>query len=219
MSIDPYFVYEKYSILKLHFSSPKYDAIKYNWKSKSVSKQKFLKRKDRTFFWKLSKKFIKEDEFFNFLVCNFVYESPTWIGDFVDENAFSCFKKYQKLQEGFTYQITSDIMLLRDTMLINSLESPNQLIKTIEPGTNFPYIINLALRKDINIETLILMNRIMSFLFPLNKKLGGGSNFIWNEFYQKLTKYERIMKSPLDNDQVKTIMLNTFQKEIKKYEI
>lgn len=232
--VDPYYVYEQYSVLKLHFTSKNYDAIKYNWKSKSISKKNLLKRKDRSFFWRLSKKFNKQEDYLTFLIGNFVYglkaSKNYWIGDFLDDNAFSQHLKYKKMQEGFTYQFESDIIRLRDTMLEQNLSSPNELITKIEPDTNFPYLINLVLRNDINIETLLFMDHVLKFLSSINRQIGGdGVNFIWDDFYFKIQKYDLLLSSEtltnraitpfLSNEQVTEIIKNVFSKELKSKKI
>jgi hypothetical protein len=214
MRLEAYWVYEKYSALRLHFTSKQYDVIKYNWKNRSVSNASFLKRKDRNFFYRIGSKFSKEQDCLDFLISNFVYGSPTWIGDFLTDESMRHLTRYQKLSEGFTFYFESDIIKVRDTMLEYGLSNPIKLIFDIEPDTNFPYLINLTLRNDINIETLILMNRVMKFLPKLNDKIGGSINFIWDNFYFKLQKYEKIMIPFLSNDQVKIIIKTIFFKEL-----
>jgi hypothetical protein len=54
----------------------------------------------------------------------------------------------------------------------------------------------------------------MKFLPKLNEKIGGSINFIWDNFYFKLQKYEKIMIPFLSNDQVKIIIKTIFFKEL-----
>ena len=61
-----------YLAIRLHFQSPNYDFVKYNGEIK-CTKESFMKRNDRYFFHKLSKRY-NRPEYQDFLVSNFVTE-------------------------------------------------------------------------------------------------------------------------------------------------
>ena len=98
----------------------------------------------------------------------------------------------------------------------NHSKNPDVLINTIEDGTSFPPIMNELMYGRIEIESLLIMNRVMGFLKSLNRRITNdlGENIVWSNLYNKLTKYDRLMKPLLDNDKAKTIILNTFKREI-----
>lgn len=212
MPVEPYEAYANYQAIKLHFTSKSYDAAKYNFTTKSVSKKSFFKRNDRYFFTKISRKFNNVNELRDFYTVNFVYgKSSGWIKDFVDDKAFDLYKTHLSKTEGFTYVFTNDIISLRDKMIMEELDNPDLLLTQIEPDTDFPYIINMVLQRDILLETFILLNRTLGCLSGINKSIlnesGGAENFIWNELQAKIKKYDRLMKPYLNNDQVKSILL------------
>ena len=68
-----------YNALKTHFTSSSYDYFKYHGKT-NVSKDTFMKRKDKYQFYKLSRKYSLV-ELKDFFVANFIYGSSTWVGE------------------------------------------------------------------------------------------------------------------------------------------
>ena len=74
--VDPYEVYIKYLALKSHFSDLNYDYFKYNGKVKAW-RSTFDTRKDKYFFYKLSK---KKDPI-EYLVANFIGSNDFYIGN------------------------------------------------------------------------------------------------------------------------------------------
>jgi hypothetical protein len=69
--------YEAYTIfnsLKLHFTQESYDYFQYQGKTRS-SIEAFERRKDKYFFYKLSRKWIDKKEYELFLVANLIADS------------------------------------------------------------------------------------------------------------------------------------------------
>lgn len=77
--MEAYDVYRTYIALKLHFNQRAYDFEKYKG-NVSVTKESFLRRKDKYFFYKLSKKHQSEKEIVDVLVSNFYVNRKLWIG-------------------------------------------------------------------------------------------------------------------------------------------
>ena len=65
-----------YNSFKLHFTSTSYDYFKYNGKT-NVTKENFMRRKDRYSFYKLSRKY-SIAELKEYLVANFVPALLFW---------------------------------------------------------------------------------------------------------------------------------------------
>ena len=96
-----------YLAIRLHFQSPNYDFVKYNGEIK-CTKESFMKRNDRYFFHKLSKRY-NRPEFQDFLVANFVTEdsvNPKWLtGDKAESN----YKEWVKIQQSITRVFDQDL--------------------------------------------------------------------------------------------------------------
>lgn len=214
--MDSFLVFNNFLSIKLHFTNKKYDAITHNFKTR-VNKTTFEKRKDKSFFYLVGKQFKDEDNLRDFFISNIVYrnlQSP-WIGDFVNEIAKNTYTKYISLSEGFTYAFQNDIINLRNRMLSAGLTHPDSMINNFENGTDFPIIINELIYSNIEIESFLMINRVLNFLDSINKKIcNKGENIIWVNLYNRLNKYDRLMKPLIDKNKAATIILNTFKKEI-----
>ena len=215
-SLDPFVVFQTYLGIKMHFKpGGAFDATKYGCRINNVTRDAFHKRKDRFFFEKLARHFKKTETLEEFLICNFVYSGNNiYIRELNDKPAFVLFSRYIALKEGFTKHFEDDIIVLRDQMLQTGLiKTPNDIFSQIEPGTDFPYIINLAMRKQIRLETLLNLDNVFSFLKHINRRMED-SNFLWSDLYQRLVKYQKLMRLRLHNEEVITILKHTFQKEL-----
>ena len=172
--------YEAFSIynsLKIHFSSDSYDYFKYNGKS-NISIEAFENRKDKYHFYKLSRQNEKED-YIEFLVSNFLVNEKCWAGDLLQEEAVIAYKKRMATIQSLGYKFKSDCQVLK-----NSVESPNDLIKT---DGDYPKLLVMVLQKDIHLETLVIMNSILNFLPMWDRKIG--DTIRYPEFSNKVKKY------------------------------
>ena len=125
-----------YHGLKLHFSG-NYDYVKYNGKT-NVTKDQFTIRKDKFSFYKLSRKYNRE-ELFGFYVANFLKSSKLWAGDLLSEDADSEFKLWLKVQQSLTYIFEQDLNHLFDLV-----SRPDDLLK-VEDG-QYPLLYNQYLQ-------------------------------------------------------------------------
>jgi hypothetical protein len=167
-----------YNALKLHFTSSSYDYIKYHGKT-NVSKDTFLRRKDKYSFYRLSRKY-SLDELRDFYIANFIYGDSTWVGEMTGPNGEEVYKKWQKINQSLTYRFESDIV-----RIMEQADKPDDLIKV--PLDGHPPLLMGAMQNDIYIETLVILNDIMKF-FPLwDKKIS--EDIIWPSWKLKCEKY------------------------------
>lgn len=141
--LTPYQVYQKYVSLKLHFTNPTYDYVKFNGKIKSQLSS-FETRRDKFYFDKLSKK--KDIE--TYLISNFHKDPQTWIGDIVDrgeQNYIEWIKKQQSLK----YTFEKDLDNLNPDLKEN-----------FKLQDQYPYLLNLFLKKKINKESIIIFDKV-----------------------------------------------------------
>ena len=128
LQVDPYDAYVKYLALKSHFSDPKYDFIKYNGKVKAW-RTTFETRKDKYFFYKLSK---KKDPV-EFLIANFVDNDDFYIGDIREDRANQVYMDFKKRQQALSYTFKSDLSKLKEDFKEIFFDSTSTLKCSIIP--------------------------------------------------------------------------------------
>jgi len=182
-----------YNALRLHFTSPSYDFFKYHGKT-NVSKSTFATRKDKYTFYKLSRKY-KLDDLQNFYVANFLVKSVNWVGDIAGEEGESNYREWQKRNQRLTYQFEQDII-----HVLELVDKPQELL-TVNDG-QYPVLLDVAMKNEISIETLIIMNDVMGFFPMWNKKIS--DTVIWPQFENRCLKYAPFLN--YDKDKFKNIM-------------
>ena len=100
--------YAIYNSIHLHFTSSSYNYHKYNGKT-NVSKDSFLKRKDKYHFYKLSRRFNNADQGRDFIIANLVHDTNVWIGHLLTNEADIEYRKRQKVIQSLTYTFTNEI--------------------------------------------------------------------------------------------------------------
>ena len=166
-----------YNALKLHFTSSSYDYFKYNGKT-NVSKDSFLKRKDKYTFYKLSRKY-QIEELKQFYVANFL-DGDKWVGNMNTTEGEEQYQKWQKRQQSLTYTFQNDIMYMLD-----KVNDPNDLL--IVKNNEFPKLMQYVTQGDTSLETLVIMNDIMNFFPMWNKEIY--DDIIWPDFKMRCEKY------------------------------
>lgn len=165
-----------YNSLKLHFTSDSYDYFKYNGKT-NVSKDAFLKRKDKYTFYKLSRKY-QIEELRNFYVANFL-QGDKWVGDMNTADGEQVYIKWQKTQQSLTYIFENDIIYLFDKY------KPKEMF---ELSGNYPNLLKELMEDNIHIETIVYMNMMMGFLKVWKKEIT--DDIIWPNWELKMRKYQ-----------------------------
>lgn len=149
--------YKLYKALLLHFSpGSEFNFFKYNGKIK-IDVSTFERRKDRYIFEKLSIKYSKI-ELFHFFLANIVETTaPKWVGDLLGEEAEDYYFSWKKRHEALQYTFSQDILKIKEC-----IKGP--LVDIFDPvGQNPPFIFRLFFRKQICIETLVILDKIYSY--------------------------------------------------------
>ena len=173
-----YEAFSIYNALKLHFSQQSYDYFKYNGKSR-ISIDSFENRKDKYHFYKLSRKY-KEDEYINFLVANFIVNEKTWAGDLLKTEAEVNYLRRMKYMQSMTYSFENDCNLV-----FEELDDPNEVLR-VEDG-EYPVLLLMALRKEIQPETLVILNALLNFFPTWSKNVA--DTIRWPDYRMKMLKY------------------------------
>lgn len=190
--VDPYEVYVKYLALKSHFSDLNYDYFKYNGKVKAW-RSTFDTRKDKYFFYKLSK---KKDPI-EYLVANFIGSNDFYIGDIRADESDQVYMDYKKRKEALSYVFKSDLSKLKESFNDN----------IIVPNNEHPYLLRLYMRGDICIETLTLINKCVKIFNYWDKELK--DDIMWPDIKLKAIKYDPFMS--VDINKYREIILSTFK--------
>lgn len=173
-----YEAFTLYHGLKLHFSG-KYDFIKYNGKT-NVNKDQFMLRKDKFSFYKLSRKY-KREELFGFYISNFLINTNIWVGDLMQDEADQEYKKWLKTQQSLSYIFEQNLNHIFDLV-----EMPEELLKVVDG--QYPLLYNEYLQGKVNLETIIILNDIMNFFPMWQKKVT--DDIVFPDFITKCEKYK-----------------------------
>lgn len=173
-----YEAFTLYHGLKLHFSG-KYDFIKYNGKT-NINKDQFMLRKDKFSFYKLSRKY-KREELFGFYISNFLINTNIWVGDLMQDEADQEYKKWLKTQQSLSYIFEQNL-----NHIFDMVEMPEELLKVVDG--QYPLLYNEYLQGKVNLETIIILNDIMNF-FPMWKKKVA-DDIVFPDFITKCEKYK-----------------------------
>ena len=191
--VDPYEVYIKYLALKSHFSDLNYDYFKYNGKVKAW-RSTFDTRKDKYFFYKLSK---KKDPI-EYLVANFIGSNDFYIGNIRADESDQIYMDYKKRKESLSYVFKSDLSKMKENFNDN----------IVVPDNEHPYLLRLYMRGDISLETLTLINKCVNIFDYWDKELK--DDIMWPDIKLKAVKYDPIMS--VDINKYREIILSKFDK-------
>lgn len=184
--------YKEYVALKNHFTQPSYDYHKYNGKSRA-SPATFEARKDKLYFQKLAK--LPDPS--NYILANLVENPKIWIKEIIFSlSAQQIYKDWAKRQQSLMYMFKEEIAKLNDDFDSN--------FKVVDQ--THPYAIKLFLRKEISLETLILLVDVAKCYSYWSKRLQYDPSV--EDVLTKITKYQPFMQ--YDREKVKNIVLDKF---------
>jgi len=191
--VSPFDCYKSYLGLKNHFTKEKYDFHKYSGKSRA-SLNSFYKRRDRFFFEKLSRQ--KDDsEVVEFFVSNFVScDDPQslWIGEIV-KNGEQNYTDWKRRLQSLSYTFKSEIESVFGEKNFDDMFR-------IE-GTKHPPVIKEHLLKNLSLESLVILNKIIGFKNDFDKKL---KDPVWKFLSMRIDKYNSFIH--IDVFKFKTIL-------------
>ena len=192
LTVEPYEAYVKYLALKSHFSDKNYDFFKYNGKVKAW-RTTFEQRKDKYFFYKLSK---KKDPI-EYLVANFIGSNDFYIGNIRADESDQIYMDYKKRKESLSYIFKSDLSKMKENFNDN----------IVVPDNEHPYLLRLYMRGDISLETLTLINKCVNIFDYWDKELK--DDIMWPDIKLKAVKYDPFMS--VDINKYREIILSNFK--------
>jgi len=191
--MTPFEAYREYVALKNHFTSKSYDYIKYSGKTKSATPDSYEQRKDKVFFMKLA----KHKDVKGFLIANLITTDRAWIGNLAyNEQAQSVYTEWVKRIQSLTYNVSGELSTLLDKFDDNFLMEEN----------SHPYVIKLFLRKEISLETLVILADLARCLSYWNKHMQHDP--VWQDISLKIKKYKPFIQ--YDREKIKQMVLDKF---------
>ena len=190
--MEPIDVYLMYCAMKAHFGKSDYDFVDYKGKTK-IKRESFYKRKDRSFFAKLSRKYKTEEELKNYLISNFIKDKKGYIANFNDE----IYNSWKLKRQGFF-----DLFELEMKPLVESFED----LFVVE-NKQHPKLMKEFLGGRISLETLIIMDELVNFDPNWNRELE--DDIIWLDLRNLMDNYERFLT--IDREQYKIRLLKLIE--------
>lgn len=182
-----------YTSIKLHFNEEKYNAITYNFKTKSY----FIPENKFYIFQKLYK--LYKDDLVNFYVANFLENPKSSLFDLVSPEADYIYRKWKIKNESLTYLFKQEI---------SELLSEHSLKELLQVQKNYPILMIKVMQEEVSMETLLIMDSIVQYFDYWNKKIK--EDIVWKDFRMKCNKYRCFMN--IDVDKFKQIL----KKEVRK---
>jgi len=202
MMITGYEAFSLYQAIKLHFTTDSYDFHKYGGKSK-VSVEAFENRKDKYFFYKLSRRLHDKDELTDFLVANFLQDDNCWVGNLLEETSETVYRERQKVLQSISYSFQNDC-----EKLFENVDNPNVVLQ-VENG-EYPKLLSMTLQKVIQIETFCIINSLLNFLPKWDAKID--DTIRWPQYKRKVIKYTPFIK--FDKDKCKQILKRVIDEKV-----
>ena len=193
--MEPIDVYLMYCALKAHFSKSNYNYFKYEGKTR-IKRDSFYKRKDRFFFVRLSKKYTKHEDIQNYLIANFIREPIGYVARFSN-----------KVYEEWLYKRQNFYTIFTDEMrpLVNEF----QPLFEIKSSTH-PKLLQEYLGKRVSLETLIILNELVSYIDNWNKELA--EDFIWGDLKKLMNNYKGFLT--IDVERYRILLLKLIEESM-----
>ena len=170
--------YRCYLSMKNHFTKDKYDYHKYRGKVRATN-ESFYKRKDRFWFEKLARN-KSDQEVVDFFVSNFITctdPSKLWIGELIKDGE-GRYVEWKKRNQSLSYIFKEETESVFSNGNFDSMFAID--------GTRHPQILKEYLRKNISIETLVILNQILGFKENFDSHL---KDPVWESVSMRIKKY------------------------------
>ena len=190
--MEPIDVYLMYCAMKAHFGKGDYDFITYKGKTR-IKRDTFYKRKDRSFFVRLSRKYKTEKEIKNYFVSNFIKNKKGYIANFSDD----IFETWKLKRQSFF-----DMFEVEMKPLVEAFEN----LFSIENGQH-PKLMREFLGGRVSYETMIILNELVNYNPNWSKSLE--DDIIWIDLRNLMNNYERFLT--IDQEQYRIRLLKLIE--------
>lgn len=185
-------IYTYYLAVKNHFTKPSYDYFKYNGKT-STSVQAFETKKDKFYYYKLSKNKDAKD----LILSNLLQDPRKWVGEIVDnDKSTEIYNEWKKKMQSLSYHFKNELGCLNENFDSNLL---------VENGQH-PHLLKLYNRKVVSLETLVIIADLTKCLTYWDTKIT--DPVVYPDINMKCRKYRPFLN--YDREKMRTILLDTF---------
>ena len=190
--MEPIDVYLMYCAMKAHFGKSDYDFVTYRGKTR-IKRDTFYKRKDRSFFVRLARKYKTEQEIQNYFVANFIKDKKGYIANFNDEN----YESWKLKRQGFF-----DLFEVEMKPLVEAFED----LFTVTNGQH-PKLMKEFLGGRVSLETIIILDELVGYGPQWDTELR--DDIIWIDLNNLMNNYERFLT--IDQEQYKIRLLKLIE--------
>ena len=187
--MEAYDAYKIYHALKLHFTSD-YDYNKYNGKA-NVSVDSFLKRNDRPFFGRVSRKY--KDDTKDFFISNIIVNPKGWVGNFNDENYLNWKKRHQSLKYNYNSELVE---------LFHKVSTFDEIFHN---GSQHPLLLKQFMAKKLSMETVAILESLLGFCDRFDKQIE--ENIVWPDRKKLILNYSNLLTIDVNEYRVVTMKL------------
>lgn len=173
-------VYMMHQALKRHFTSS-YDFFKYNGKVKIGD----TRRKHSDHVYSRLSTTLQDKDVQPFLVAHMLQDPNQWIGTMLGSDVWpEQKKKLLRLHEVYVEDLK--------TIIAFCAEHDYTLQQVFEAGRHYPVVIKLCQQGYIELETVVILNRIMNFMQEANVEFK--DDIIFEGFYERLQNYDPFVR-------------------------
>lgn len=184
-TMDAFEAYRCYLALKLHFTTDSYNIVQQKGRVKA-SRDSFMKRRDLYAISKMAKTY-SDEEIVNFLVSNFV-SGNRWGGVF-DADAKQTYTAWKRKIESLSYMFRMDLRIILDNLEIDTFNP--EVVFAVQKSEH-PYIIKGYMSRQINLETLVILNKLYKFTDKFDREIE--ETLVWPDISRLIRKYSPFLK-------------------------
>lgn len=198
-NMSAFSAYQTYLAMQQHFTRKNYDFFKYDGKV-NASETAFLRRKDRYFFEKASRKFNRND-FRNFLLANHITSDNHWIGNLFSGDNLINYKKWKRNVDSLTYIFKENLDKMWDME-----DNFDMAFKQVDG--KHPLLFRLHLRQKVSLETMVVLDDLVGY----SKLWLKYDDMMLNDIVFRLSKYRPFLHSAVrvDKDKFRKIILDIY---------
>jgi hypothetical protein len=183
--------------MKLHFSENDYDAFKFNFKGPRLKQSTFESRRDRYFFEKLAKRYIKKKVIIEYFLAN-ILAGQEWIGNMNDDAYVMWTSKIQRLQYVFKEETS---------ICANYVENFDALFK---PQHGQIPLYTLYMSDKVSLETLCILDILCNYSLRIARTASDPMGIIL-ALTHKINNYKPFIRNlPLQQKSFQEIVIKTF---------
>ena len=176
--MSSYDAFVMYSALKAHFNQKTYDYFKFHGIGKFADPDIFEKRLDWKFFDRLS----RHPDPFGYTVANLVHNRAWYVGE-MDDRHDDIYVAWKRRRHSLEYQFKEALKRLDPQKFKSYFEVKDSA---------HPEIIYMYMRKEISLESLVVLSACLCTYSYWNGALG--SDLIWEEVGTLIRKYRPFLE-------------------------